>query len=291
HERLEGADENGIHVLVTQGGKQHAHLLVGAYKGGNTMVRLDGQEEVLSVRGSIKYAFNKGLKNWRNRQILELETDRVQRLEFEHGETALTFVRGAGGKWQQAEDDEPIEEYDPERVKSIVSRLGNMRATDFAAPDMTADEAGLGEDASTVTVFLGEAASGGDGADGGTAAADGGAAAPAEPTPPEEMEQLVLRVGNQLEGKNQYYFQMQGGEIIYVISQYLADQLQPKPEDLKEGAEPAKAPGKGKMPAEMGGGGMGGGGMGGGQKLPPGMKQKIMRKLQQQKAMQKLKQQ
>ena len=90
YELLE-VDDSGIQVTVHQG-DETVELIIGAYRGRNTMVRVAGEPSVFQVAGSIKYAFNKELKDCRNRRVLAVQADRVRRIHFESENGDYTFT-------------------------------------------------------------------------------------------------------------------------------------------------------------------------------------------------------
>ncbi len=233
HDKLEVSDEKAVHVIVGRdGGKEWVHLLIGAYRGGNTMVRKAGDDRVAAVKGSIKYAFNKPLRDWRDRHIVDVDAKRIVGLRFENDHGRFAFERNPGGTWKQAEGT-TLERFDPDKVASVATALARMSASDFAPADATPETTGLGEGAATVLLRIAPERKGAP--DGGTP--DGGAAAPSGP-----VEEVVLRLGGQVEGKEQFYLQRQGRNTIYVVSKYLADRLRPEAsrfqqEEKKEGEQ------------------------------------------------------
>ena len=116
-----------------------------------TLLMAQGEDEVLSVEGSIKYAFNKALKDWRNRAITDDPPEHVQAVTFESTNGTWRFER-AGDDWQHrpGEGQTAIERFAPSKVQSVVSSLARMRAVNFAAADVDAEEAGLAPPSATV---------------------------------------------------------------------------------------------------------------------------------------------
>ncbi len=232
HERLGVTDEEAVHVVVGRdGGKEWIHLLIGSYRGGNTMVRKAGDDRVAAVRGSIKYAFNKALRDWRDRRVVDIEPKRVVFARFENEHGRFAFEREPGGTWRLAEGT-VLERFDPDKVAGVVSSLARMRASDFAEADVDEAVSGLGAGAARVLLRISPEAKEGDG--------DGGA--PSEPS-----EQIVLLLGKQVEGKEQFHLRREGRDVVYLVSKYLAERLRPaadrfqRPEEKKddEGEEPS----------------------------------------------------
>jgi hypothetical protein len=289
HERLEVSDAKAIRVEVVAGEETVITLLVGAYRGRSTMARLPDDDRVLALKGSIKFAFNKALKDWRDKRILDEAAEEVVAVRFESSNGTYSFARNAEGAWAQAEGEAPIERFGSTKVQSLVSSLANMRAVDFAAADVTASAAGFDAPTGTVTLEIREGGDEGataEGAEGATAeGAEAAAAEGATPAPSVPTRTVRVQIGASREG-NEFYVRREGDATIYVISQYLADRARPASsafQDAEPGAEDASemAP---EMPPGLGLGGPGGpgGGLGGpGGELPPELMEQIQRQLQQ----------
>ena len=283
HERLEVSDDKAIRVEVRAGDETVITLLVGAYRGRSTMVRLPDDDRVLALKGSIKFAFNKALKDWRDKRILEESAETVVAVRFENTNGAFSFARNGEGAWTQAEGEAPIERFGSTKVQSLVSSLANMRAVDFAAADVTASAAGFDAPTGTVTMEVREESDepSAEGTEGATAEGEAtaeGAASPSVPT-----RTVRLQIGGAREG-TEFYVRREGEPTIYVISQYLADRARPASSAFQDAEPGAEGEGEPEMPPGLGGpGGPGGpGGFGGpGGELPPELMEQIQRQLQQ----------
>jgi hypothetical protein len=93
HEELEVDAAHGVHVVASGADGELANLWIGGSRSSNTMVRLDGQDQVVSVRGSIKFAFNKTLREWRDRSVLDLTADDVVEIAWAGPNGSFRFVR------------------------------------------------------------------------------------------------------------------------------------------------------------------------------------------------------
>ncbi len=297
HARLEVDAEGGIEVVANAGEAEVAHFFVGAYRSRNTMIRMDGDDAVVMAEGSIKYAFNKALKEWRDRLVLDVDPARVASVLFEVPPTStgeadaettpgrrFTFVQSADG-WEQAPGEEPIERFGAAKVRSIIASAARLRAVDFAAPDQGPGDVGLTAPTGTVTLLVGpeaedddaegEAEEAPDAADAGDAAGPD-VVALLEPTAAlaEGYSRVVLRVGAQDGEDREFFLLREGSDVIYVVSQYLADRLRPDVEAFQE-PEPGEEP---EAPPGMPPGGLGGLGGPGGQ-LPPELMQQLQQQL------------
>jgi hypothetical protein len=299
HDQLEVDEESGVRVIARAGDETVLDVWIGALRSGNTMVRVDGEDEVLTVRGSIKFAFNKAVRDWRDRTITDVTAGDVVAVSFQNDNGRFDFRKGDDG-WAQVPPDEapegvelaePIEGFDGSKVSSTVSSLARLRAADFAEPDASPESLGFGPDAARVTLTVregaeeAEEAEGAEGSEESEAAAEGeteaeaGEAAEASEGAADAgaTRTLTLLVGAEAED-SQRYVKVEGGDVVYVVSRFMADRLLPEADDFTESAEPP--PGQ-PQPAGMPGG-MPGGGPGGGGQLPPELMQQIQRQLQQQ---------
>ena len=93
HEKLEVDAAKGVHVIAKGGGKPLLDAYIGAYRSGSTMLRLEGQEPVAAVRGSIRFAFTKETREWRDRTITDIPTESVQQMTFVNAKGKLVFKR------------------------------------------------------------------------------------------------------------------------------------------------------------------------------------------------------
>jgi hypothetical protein len=284
HERLEVTDETGIRVIVRGGGSELANLLFGAFGSGATMVRPEGEDRVAAAEGSIKFAFNKDVKDWRNRRVVDVAPSDVVGISFQSGEAAWRFARGEDDEWTQAEGEAEIERFGASRVQSTVSSLARMRASNFADPNTNVEEADLGDAAKIVTLTVRESSEE-TGDEEGEGEASEGEASEGEETPAAEAVatyDIVLRLGGAHgEEATDFYLQREGDPNIFLVSSYLADRMDASLEDFQtpEAGE-AEAPGAGGMPPGMPGM-PGAGGPGGGQ-IPPEVMQQIQQQIQQQ---------
>lgn len=199
HERLEVDDKKGTRVTAKGGGKVLLDGYVGVYQAGSSMFRLHGQEPVASVKGSIRYAFSKAVREWRDRTITKVETTAVQEILFANKNGSFQFLRN-GEDWKQVvpKGQKPIAPLDMPKVKGLVGTAASLSAADFAEAGVTPEQAGLGEGAATVQIKLG---------------GDAG------------EQQIAYRVGSEKD-KN-FYLQRQGDDTIYLVSAWIGGRLVP----------------------------------------------------------------
>lgn len=209
--KLEVDAKTGTRVTAKAGGKVVLDVWIGTYRAGNSMLRKEGEGVVAMVKGSIRFAFSKHLREWRDRSIVELATDKVQSLALSNPKGRLGFVK-KGDAWAQAPGEKAIARFDPDQVKSLVSTIATLDATDFAEDGVTVEAAGVGEGAASVVV---------------SSTTDAG------------QSQVLLRIGN-TKG-NDYYVSREGVPTIFVVSRWVADKLIGGADQFQK-AEEAKAP-------------------------------------------------
>lgn len=247
HERLEVDESNGVHVIARAGSEELIDFWIGGFRSGSTLIRLDGQDQTLMVNGSIKFAFNKPPRDFRDRAIVELEPDEVREATFTNANGTFRF-RKNGSAWEQVLEGDPaptaIERFAATKVGTAVSGIARLRASDFAAADVTAESAGFGESAARVVLLAGEG---------------------------DEAETVTLHVGNEVEDGARYVMR-EGNDTIFTVSRFMAERLVPNAEAFQEaepGSEPEAAPAPAPAP-------------GGGGQIPPELMEQIQRQLQQQ---------
>jgi hypothetical protein len=253
HEKLEVDEKSGTHVIVKGGGKVLLDAFIGAYKSGSSMVRLNGQEAVAAVRGSIRFAFNKETKEWRDRQINETPPETVQQITFTNKDGRLQFKRENDGFVQVlAKGEKKIDPLDANKVKGVVGSAANLSATDFAAPGETPEQLGFTPDAATVVLDV---------------KSDKG------------ESQVTYRIGAQKE--QSYYVRKDGDDVTYLVSAWVGGRLLSNRESLTKKA--AGEEGSRENPIQVPPSGIQGM-----DQLPPDVQKQVMQQMQQQQMQQRM---
>jgi hypothetical protein len=273
HEQLEVDDAHGVRLTVRAGEEEVADLYLGATRGGGTLIRVAGQDVVVSARGSVRFAFDRELSAFRNKRILDVAPERVVGLRYQVGERALAFTRG-DAEWALVEDMEPIERFGAQRVQAVAATLARLRATEFAAADVTEAAAGLETPAAVVSLTIGPAPAEPE-------ATEDGGVAPAQPVDETVTEVVIVELGGDAPADGQVYVRLRGNPTIYTISRYSADRLRgdvalfqdPEPGAEGEGADALEPP-----PGLEGMGAPGGAG----QQIPEELMRQIQEQMQRQ---------
>lgn len=210
--RLQVDEANAVRVGVKAGDETIADLQIGKYADGMTMIRIEERPEVFGASGSLRYAFDRALKTWRNRSVVKVDSASVQTIRFESPNGSFAFNRTADG-WKASEGKVALGEFDPKKVTGLVSTAARLTASDFAAEDVSDVRAGLAEPSALVTMTVAET-----------------------------EETIVLELGDAADEANQVYLRRQGNPTIYVVSEYLANRLRPEAKAFEKLDEPAAPP-------------------------------------------------
>jgi hypothetical protein len=244
YKRLEVDAEHAVHVVAKGGEKVLADLHIGAAKSGGTMVRIEGQEPVLTMRGSIRYVFDREVKDFRERDVTNIDNKELASVAVTSQKGTYKFERSDENKpWAQAKGEKPIANFDPEKVTSFLNTAAHLYASDFAEPNESDAATGLAAPQSKVTLTK---------KDGTT---------------------TELSLGKQHSGGQEYYLRSSGKpDVVFRISNFNGERLMPDAKFFEKDPKPAGDPAAANPGMPMAGGGAPGGG------LPP----EIMKQLQQQ---------
>jgi hypothetical protein len=210
--RLQVDDANAVQVIVKAGENTLARLMVGKYGNGMTMVRIDDHTEVFGASGSLRYAFDRELKAWRDRRVVSVEAANVQTIRFESANGTFHFQREGEG-WTALEGQKTLGNFDAKQVTGSLSTAARLTASDFAPEETSEARAGLTEPKATVTMTL-----------------------------VDDPNAIILEVGAPTDQAGEVYLRRKGEPTIYVISQYLADRLQPDAQGFERPEAPSTPP-------------------------------------------------
>jgi hypothetical protein len=210
--RLQVDGASAVHVVAKSGDETVADLMVGKYADGMTMLRLGDTTEVFGASGSLRYAFDRDLRIWRNRRIVNVEAADVSSIRFENSNGVFQFDRSAEG-WNITEGKERLDGFDAKQVNGLLSTAARLTASSFADEDVSAARAGLTEPRGKVTLTM-----------------------------KDEAPAIVLEIGEATENPTEIYLRRSDEATIYIISSYLAGRLQPGAEAFAPSPEPPTTP-------------------------------------------------
>jgi hypothetical protein len=240
HEKVGVDAAHGIRVKAYNGDKLLLDAYVGASKTSGTMLRKEGDDTVFAVKNSIRYAFDKDLKAFRNRVITELNPDDVKSMVLTSPKGTFKFEKPEA-TWQQAKGEKPIKDFSANKVQSLASSFARLRASDFAEPGATPATTGL--DAPVAKLLL----------------------------TPKTGEPLTFELGKQAEGGADSFLRVSGNDVLFRVSKFTSDKLVV---DAAAFSEPPKKPGEEPPPSAHGGMPVAGGG-----NLPPEILQQLQQQM------------
>ncbi len=188
-----GLDVPSATVTLSAGGKALPALRVGKKTpiGAQVYVQLAGQPSILLTEASFAARIDKKAADLRDKTILAFDTATVERITIARRGREPTVLQGEDGVWTLTAPGE--HDADQTAVRSYVSTLRSMRATDFLSEE-PADPKHYGLDKPLLRVTLG---TGGD--------------------------EMALRVGNEREGKLRV--QTNQRPTVYGVGTWLKDSL------------------------------------------------------------------
>ncbi len=154
HAEYEVTDKAGIRVVASDGKATLADFYFGKTLNDHTMFRLKGKDEIYQVVGSQRFAFEREMKNWRKREIVEFKQEQARKLEVTGGAGAITLSRkDEKASWKVDASATPIKTLDDSAVSDVLRVLSSLSAFKFADKKKPA-EVGLGTPVNTLKVTL-----------------------------------------------------------------------------------------------------------------------------------------
>jgi hypothetical protein len=195
-------DDKGVHVVVSDGSKALLDFRLGKVVDDFTMLRLDGKDQVYQAVGSLRFLFDREVKNWRKRSVIDFKQEEARRLEITTAAGAILLTRSdEKTPWKVDKSAEKIDRIDDATISNLLSTLYSLSAFDFA-DGLTADKAGLDKPSATITVTL------------------------------KDGKQLTLLIGGHKD--DDYWVQRKGTPQIFVVKKYTVENLQRRPIDFRD---------------------------------------------------------
>lgn len=149
HAELEIDREQGLAVTVHQQEGAPLSLVLGrSAKGGGNYLRLAGADEVFIGQGGFGSVASKDVKGWRKRKLVDAAAEDLKQITVgaKDGSVFTAMRKGAdGGSWGLMEGG-PLPDgfrLDTAALGRLASTFVNLRAADFAGPEVTLEAAGL----------------------------------------------------------------------------------------------------------------------------------------------------
>jgi hypothetical protein len=140
--------EKAVHVEAFKGADKAFAMYFGKSGSRGQMARLGSKPTIWVVNGYSSYQYTREVKDWRNKEILKFEDANVASISLKNAEGDWSFSKN-DDKWSGTLKKKPIDRFDPDKLKSLLSAYKNLTAEDFA-DDKT--EADMGLDAPEATI-------------------------------------------------------------------------------------------------------------------------------------------
>jgi hypothetical protein len=199
---------NSVRVAVKKGDQTLADFRVGKVSNGNTLVRLEGKDDVWQAIGSLKYTFDRDTTGWRDKSITTFEEKDVEKIRVESktgGRIELEKPHpdaGASDSWVVKDTTVKVDPLDKSVATGIVSALYSWKTNDFADGAKPGDT-GLDAPDNVVTVTL-----------------KGG------------KQQQVL-VGKK-KGDDEYYVKRADNPQVFVVKKYNLERINKRPIEFRD---------------------------------------------------------
>lgn len=127
----EADDSSGVFMEIKGNGKKIAAFFMGkpssTYR--HTYFRKAGSDNVYMVEGTYKYQFDRSLKDWRNKVILDINKDSIEDFTLVYPDKAITLTREDTVWTAKTSDQEFVA--DKPKVEQILNYASQLRAADF----------------------------------------------------------------------------------------------------------------------------------------------------------------
>ncbi|WP_306818793.1 DUF4340 domain-containing protein [Archangium lipolyticum] len=206
-------DAKGLKLKVSHGGGPAVELVLGkAARNGGVYLRKAGSNDVFAHQGRLDWSVRKEVKDWRKRQIVALEVDKLSQLVLRSKEgESLTLKAGANpGEWSLAEGTQTPAgfRFSSQAAQQFAQQLASLYAQDFLEGDAAADSAtGLAGAHDSVEAQL------------------------------KDGKKVVVHLGRQPEAKDgsgSVAVRVEGDAQVYQLPQYTASQLRKRLVDFRD---------------------------------------------------------
>jgi hypothetical protein len=250
HAALEVDAEHAVHLQIFRGSTKLFDGWVGKDLDGGTAVRFEGSPRVYRVTGLERFRLQNAPREWRNRQITNVERSHVRWVQWQDPTGTYRFDRN-NDTWTAATTNPAIARLDTARVNQLVTNLIALNATDFAADNAAT---GISDSSPSFTIDV-----------------DNG-------------PQIVLRVG-QNSGDDGVYVKRNDSDVVFIASRSTAGAIDFDPTSVQTPLPPEGGTGDATAPpppppSES----PSAGGTGGSPQIPPDIMRQIQQQIQQQAA-------
>jgi hypothetical protein len=208
HNEFELGD-GSLRVAVKKGDKLLADLHVGKTANDETLVRIEGKNDVWASTGFFKYQFDKDTLGWRDKHIARFQDNEAEKIEVVHKTRGRIVVSrppptdgGATPEWRVVESGTKVEPFDKMAPPDLVTAFCTLLANEFV-DNAKPEETGLDSPENTITVTL------------------------------RNGKQYRILVGKK-KGEDDGYVKMADKPQVFIIKKYTFDRLNKRPIDFRD---------------------------------------------------------
>jgi hypothetical protein len=128
--------DRGIHVTAMKGADKKLDAVFGKSGGLGDAMMLEGNPDILLVKGYSSWMYGRDLKDWRDREMFKLEDSNIDSFEIDGAHGKFVFTKGGGkdggtSDWVVIHDKKPIPNLDTEKPKTCLGAFKTLTAEDF----------------------------------------------------------------------------------------------------------------------------------------------------------------
>jgi hypothetical protein len=141
-----------VHIVGYKAGDKKVDDYFGKSGSRGEMMMVEGKNNVYSATGYAVYMYNREVKGWRDTEIFKFDDATANTATVDNAHGLFSFTKGTD-KWVGTFKGKPIERYDEDKVKSLLTTFKALNAEDFA-DGKSASDTGLDKPEATVTITL-----------------------------------------------------------------------------------------------------------------------------------------
>jgi hypothetical protein len=208
HKELEVA-EDSLRVAVKKGDKLLADLHIGKTANDETMVRVEGKDEVWAAVKFFRYQLDKDTLGWRDKHIARFEDRDADKIEVDHKTRGRIVMSrpaptdaSALPDWNLVEAAAGIEPFDKRSATDLITGFSTLLANEFV-DNAKPEETGLDSPENTITASL------------------------------RSGKQYRLLVGKK-KGEDDTYVKMADKPQVFLVKKFTLDQINKRPIDFRD---------------------------------------------------------
>lgn len=144
---------HALHLVASKGGLTKVDEVFGKSGGAGQLVIVSSKPDVVwATKGYSSYLYAKESKDFRDKSIFHFDDASVTDVEITNSHGTLSFKKD-GDKWAAMLGKKPLERFDPQKVKDLISAYKTANADDFG-DGKSLSETGLDKPDAQLTIHL-----------------------------------------------------------------------------------------------------------------------------------------